>query len=83
MCMKWCTKLMSHLGGGHIFSFGLDFFSWWVEDIIAINNYAYIRMNFHDVPNLILLEDDEWDNLGKNNKNIFGIFKILNVFVFL
>jgi hypothetical protein len=53
----------------------------------VVDDYGYARIDFHNDPNLVLLEGEDWDSaLGKKHvvssfsSDVFDIFMIYNVF---
>jgi hypothetical protein len=52
---RW-ADLMKRLGGGDVprTAFDDDFFSWWDQQIIAIDDYPYAGLDFRGDPDLVL-----------------------------
>jgi len=63
---RW-ANLMKHLGGADIprTAFDDDFFSWWDQQIIAIDDYPYAGLDFRGDPDLVLPPTATWGNIGK------------------
>ena len=62
---QW-VDLMKRLGGGEVprIAFDDDFFTWWDQQIITIDDYPYARLDFRD-PNLALPPTTAWGDIGK------------------
>ena len=58
--LKW-SGLPIRLGGGHQPHFSEDFFSRLDQDILVVDDYGYARIDFHNDPDLVLPEGDDWD----------------------
>ena len=48
-------------GGEHQPHFSDDFFSWLDQDILIVDDYGYVGIDFHNDPNLVLPEGHDWD----------------------
>lgn len=77
---RW-DDLMKRIGGGEVpkTNFDDDFFLWWEQQVISIEDYLYAGMDFRGDPDLVLPPDAAW---GAINKNIFKFFKLFYFFVF-
>jgi len=63
---RW-ADLMKRLGGGEVprTAFDDDFFSWWDQQIIAIDDYPYAGLDFRGDPDLALPPTAAWGDIGK------------------
>ena len=63
---RW-ADLMKRLGGGEVprNAFDDDFFAWWEQQIIAIDDYPYAGLDFRGDPDLVLPPDAAWGEIGK------------------
>ena len=59
---------MKRLGGGEVprTAFDDDFFTWWDQFIIAVDDYPYSGLDFRGDPDLELPPDAAWGEIGKN-----------------
>ena len=57
---------MKHLGGRDVSrtDFDDDFFSWWEQQIIILDDYPYAGMDFRGDPDMGLPSGDAWDLVG-------------------
>jgi len=57
---------MERIGGGDVprIAFDNDFFSWWEQQIIAVDDYLYANLDFWGDPNLALLPSAAWGDIG-------------------
>ena len=63
--LKWSGLLM-RLGGGRQPHFSEDFFNWLDQEILIVDDYGYVGIDFCNDPDLVLPEGDDWDvALGK------------------
>lgn len=46
---------------------------------MMIKDYPYVGVDFRGDPEFILLEGEQWDDVGKKNYH-FGFFKFYNFF---
>lgn len=67
---------MKRLGGDKVLStmIGYNFFLWWEQQVIVIQDYPYVGMDFKVDPHLLHPPDDAW---GAIDKNIFMFFKVI------
>ena len=71
---KW-SGLLSRLGGGRQPHFTEDFFSQFDQDILLVNDYGYVGIEFHQDPKLTIPEDEDSDaSLGKKHVISFQVF---------
>ena len=64
------------------------FFDWLPGQVLMIEDYAYVVLDFRGDPDLALPKDAQWGDIGKKYTNFyllicFCIFIILNVFGFI
>jgi hypothetical protein len=52
------------------------FFDWLQNQMLMVDDYAYVGLDFQGDLDLALLEDAQWGDLGKK----YTIFLFLNVF---
>jgi hypothetical protein len=64
---------------GPIVKYDNVFFDWLQTQMLMVDDYAYVGLDFRGDPNIALPEDAQWGDLGKKHTN----FIFLNVFVFL
>jgi hypothetical protein len=50
---------------GPIIKYDDTFFDWLQPQLLMVDDYAYARLNFQGDPDLVLLEDAQWGDLGK------------------
>ena len=74
---------MKRLGGSEVprTTWDDEFFLWWGEQIIAVDDYPYAGMDFRGDPNLVLPPGTAWGTVGKfanffDLYNFFGFFQI-------
>ena len=54
-----------------------DIFFWWLRNqLIMVEDYAYIRIDFHGDPDLALPEGSQWGDIGKKEIFIYMMFLI-------
>ena len=78
---RW-ADMMKRLGGSEVprTTWDDEFFLWWREQIIAVDDYPYAGMDFRGDPDLVLPPGAAWGVVGKFFKNFnlydfFGFFK--------
>ena len=79
---RW-ADMMKRLGGSEVprTTWDDEFFRWWGEQIIAVDDYPYAGMDFRGDPDLVLPPGTAWGTVGKFAKffdlyNFFGFFQI-------
>ena len=79
---RW-ADMMKRLGGSEVPQTTWDdqFFLWWGEQIIAVDDYPYAGMDFRGDPDLVLPPGTAWGTVGEFAKifdlyNFFGFFQI-------
>ena len=66
--LRWCQLMACHVAGP-IVRYDDTFFDWLRGQVLMIEDYAYAGLDFHGDPDLALLEDAQWGNLGKKHTN--------------
>jgi len=71
---RW-ANLMKRLGGGDVprNAFDDDFFIWWEQQIIAVDDYPYAGLDFRGDPDLVLPPNAAWGEIGEK-KFFFLLF---------
>ena len=70
--LKW-SGLLVRLGGRRQPHFSEEFFSQLDQEILVVDDYRYVRIDFRNDPDLVLPEGYDWDaSLGK--KNMLDLF---------
>jgi hypothetical protein len=69
--MKRWVDLMALQGGVPIVKYDKVFFQWLRNQLIMVEDYAYVGMDFRGDPDLALPEVSQWGDIGK--KEIFII----------
>jgi hypothetical protein len=72
---RWCNLMAQHMVGP-IVKYNDVLFYWLRNHLLMVDDYAYADLDFRGDPDLVLLEDSQWGNLGKKH-----IFCFYNVFV--
>ena len=57
---KW-SGLLVRLGGSRQPQFSEDFFSRLDKEILVMDDYGYVGVDFRNDPDLLLPEGDDWD----------------------
>jgi hypothetical protein len=65
-----------HVAGPNI-KYDDTFFDWLQPQMLMVDDYAYVRLDFRGDPDLVLPEGAQWGQLGKK----YTFFVFLNVFV--
>jgi len=75
---RWADP-MKRLGGGDVpkMTFYDEFFAWWDQQVITVDEYPYAKMDFRGDPDLVLPPDVEWGTIGNN----FLSFQFLKIFL--
>ena len=72
---------MHRLGGGRVANPYLeDFFPWWKRQIIAIDDYPYVAIDFHGDPDIPLPPGVAYGDIGNESQTHFLSF--LNYLIF-
>ena len=71
--LKW-SGLLVRLGGRCQPHFSEDFFSRLDQELLVVNDYGYVRIDFHNDPDLVLPDGDEWDTTLGKKKYALSLF---------
>ena len=73
---RW-VDIMKRLGGSEVpwTTWDDEFFQWWREQIIVVDDYPYAEMDFRGDPDLVLPPGAAWGTVSK-----FAIFELYNFF---
>jgi hypothetical protein len=74
--LRWCNLMARHVAGP-IIKYNDSFFDWLRPQMLMVDDYAYVGLDFRGDPDLALPEDAQWGDLGKK----YTFFHFLNVFV--
>jgi hypothetical protein len=83
--LRWCRLMAQHVAGP-IVKYDDIFFDWLRNQMLMVDDYAYVWLDFRGDPDLALPEDAQWGDLGKKYThflflNVFEFLSYLNVFV--
>jgi hypothetical protein len=59
---------------GPIINYDDTFFDWLQPQMLMVDDYAYVELDFQGYSDLVLLEDAQWGELGKKYTHYF-LFK--------
>jgi hypothetical protein len=77
---RW-TSLSPRLGNEpSTFHFTADFFAWWRRQLVVIEDFPYVGVDFRGSADLVLPEETQWDASGTKDHNLVTIFFFLYVF---
>jgi hypothetical protein len=62
--LRWCRLMAWHVAG-LIIKYDDTFFDCLQPQMLMIEDYAYVRLDFRGDPDLVLPEDAQWGDLGK------------------
>ena len=82
--LRW-VRIMAKLGAGRgKVTFGSPFFRWLSDQILMVEDYAYVGTDFRGDPDLPLPPGKQWGDMGKkqNHKIAFCVFCLLMFFTF-
>ena len=69
--LKW-LGLIVQLGGGRQPHFSEDFFSQLDQDVLVVDDYGYVGIDFCNDPDLVFPKGKDWDaTLGKKKCYLF------------
>jgi hypothetical protein len=68
--LRWCRLMARHVAGP-IVKYDDIFFDWLQNQMLMVDDYAYVGLDFRGYPDLALLEDAQWGDLGKKYTNFF------------
>ena len=82
--LMW-VEIMAHTGGVRAkVKFEATFFHWPIDQILMIEDYAYVGANFKDDPDLPLPPSAQWGDIGKNqNPKMLIMFLYFYILCFL
>jgi hypothetical protein len=63
--MKRWVYLMARHGGSHIVRYNNVFFEWMRTKMLMVDDYDYVRLDFHGDPDLALPKGYQWGDIGK------------------
>ena len=76
--MAWWTKVMRWKGGGRVPTpYNEDLFYWWRRQVIALDDYSYVGIDFKGDPNMPLPPRTTYGDIGMSkflNISFFCIF---------
>jgi hypothetical protein len=81
--MKIWVDLMARHGGVPIVKYDQAFFQWLRDQLIMVEDYAYVGTDFRGDPDLALPEGSQWGEIGKKNFFIICCFWYFNYKMFL
>jgi hypothetical protein len=61
---RWCDLMSQHMTGP-IIIYNDVFFDWFKPQLLMVDDYAYVELEFRGDLDLVLLEGSQWGNLGK------------------
>ena len=68
-------NVMHKLGGGRVAnSYLVDFFPWWRRQIIAIDDYSYVGIDFHGDPDMLLPPGAAYVDISNESQTHFLSF---------
>jgi hypothetical protein len=70
---RWCDLMARHVAGP-IIKYNDAFFNWLRPQILMIDDYVYVVLEFWGDPDLGLLERYQWGDLGKKDILFFIVF---------
>ena len=73
---------MRRMGGGGVANpYPTDFFPWWRQQIVAIDDYPYARIDFRGDPNMPLPPGLAYGDIGNESRPSFlNFFELFNFF---
>ena len=73
---------MRILGKGRVAKpYPTDFFPWWQRQIISIDDYPYVGIDFYGDPDMLLPPEVAYGDIGKESQTHFLSFELFNFFV--
>jgi hypothetical protein len=79
---RWATLLPRQGGGRTIEAFDDKFFDWWSQQILAIEDYPYARINFSRDPDMPVPPRAERGEMGKFSFQSYLIFMSFHIYHF-
>ena len=69
------------MGGGPAQRYDEEFFNWWARVTFCVDEYCYEGMDFRRDPDLPLLADAQWGDIGMNSFFVFCfVFYLLHIY---
>jgi hypothetical protein len=68
---------------GPIVKYNDVFFDWLRPQMLMVDDYAYVGLDFRGDPDLVLPEGSQWGNLGKKYILFYNVFVIFKYEMFL
>ena len=70
---QWCwADAMCRLGGGRMSNpYPADFFLWWRRQIVAIDDYPYVGIDFWGDPDMPLPPGSAYGDIGNESRPSF------------
>jgi hypothetical protein len=63
--MSWWTNMMRWLGGDRVpIPYNDEFFFWWYQHVITINDYPYNEIDYREDPDMPLPPGFAYDDIG-------------------
>jgi hypothetical protein len=62
--LRWCQLMARHVAGP-IIKYDDTFFDWLRPQMLMVDDYAYVGLDFRRDPYLVLPEGAQWGELGK------------------
>ena len=75
--LKW-SGLLTPLGGGRQPHFSKDFFSQLDKDMLMVDDYGYVGIDFRQEPDLVLPNGEDWD-ASLSKKHVFSFHAVIFV----
>ena len=74
---------MCRLGEGRVANpYPTDFFPWWRRQIVAIDDYPYVGIEFRRDPDIPLPPGAAYGDIGKESQTHFLSFELFNFLCF-
>jgi hypothetical protein len=72
--MECWTSLSPRLGTDSEFIFTDEFFAWLRRQLIVIEDFPYVEVDFRGIMDLVLLDGMDWDSSGEKRKESCQVF---------
>jgi hypothetical protein len=72
---RW-VDLMTRHGGVPIVKYDNIFFQWMRNQLLMVEDYAYVEMDFYGDPDISLPEGYQWGDIGKKEILVYIMFFI-------
>ena len=74
---------MRRLGGGRVANpYPTYFFPWWRRQIVAIDDYPYVGIDFRGDPDMVLPPGETYGDIGKESQTHFLSFELFNFLIY-